>query len=86
MITCREFIEFLADYLDGQLSPATQAEFKFHLSGCPNCTLYLKSYEATIRLGKAVCSDLDALPPADVPEELVQGILAAQRRERRVPP
>ena len=85
-ITCREFIEFLADYLAGDLPPASQAEFEFHLSDCPDCALYLKSYEETIRLGKAVCSDLNAPLPADVPEELMQGILAARRRERRAPP
>jgi predicted anti-sigma-YlaC factor YlaD len=85
IITCREFIEFLADYLAGDLSPASQAEFEFHLSDCPDCTLYLKSYEESIRLGKAVCSDLDT-PPSDVPEELVQGILAARRRGNRTPP
>ena len=78
MITCREFVEFLADYLAGELSPASQAKFEFHLSDCPDCILYLKSYEVTIRLGKAVCSDLDALVPADVPEELIQAILSVR--------
>lgn len=86
MITCREFIEFLADYLAGQLSPASQAEFEFHLRDCPDCALYLQSYEETIRLGKATCADLDAPPPGDAPEELIQGILAARRRENRTPP
>lgn len=78
MITCREFVEFLADYLAGELSPANQAEFEFHLTHCPDCSSYLKSYEVTIRLGKAVCSDLDALVPADVPEELIQAILTVR--------
>ena len=78
MITCREFIEFLADYLAGELSPASQAEFEFHLSNCLDCILYLKSYEATIRLEKAVCSDLDAPVPADIPEELIRAILAVK--------
>jgi anti-sigma factor RsiW len=78
MITCREFVEFLAEYLAGELSPANQAEFEFHLTDCLDCILYLQSYEVTIRLGKAVCSDLDALVPADVPEELIQAILAVR--------
>lgn len=86
MLTCREFIEFLADYLAHDLPPASQAEFEFHLSDCPDCALYLKSYEATIRLGRMVCADLDAPPPEEVPEELVRGILAARRRESRAPP
>jgi anti-sigma factor RsiW len=86
VITCREFIEFLADYLAGELSPASQAEFEFHLSDCPDCALYLQSYEETIRLGKVACSDVDAPPPVDAPEELIQAILAARGQGNRTPP
>ena len=83
MITCREFVEFLAEYLAGELSPASQAEFEFHLSDCPDCTIYLKSYAATVQLGKEAFADLDAPIPVEVPEELVQGILAARSRASR---
>jgi anti-sigma factor RsiW len=86
MITCREFVEFLSAYLAGELSPASQAEFEFHLSDCPDCVLYLQSYEETIRLGKAACSDLDTPPPGDAPEELIQAILAVRRRGNHAPP
>ena len=43
--------------------------------------MYLKSYEETMRLGKAVFADPDAPVPANVPEELVQAILASRRRD-----
>ena len=79
MITCREFVEFLADYLDGDLPPASLVEFEFHLIDCPDCVLYLKSYEATVQLGKEAFADLDAPVPVEVPEELIQGILAARK-------
>ena len=86
MITCREFVEFLAAYLAGEISPASQAEFEFHLSDCPDCASYLKSYEAIVRLGQEAFADLEAPVPIEVPEELVQGILTARRRENRTPP
>jgi anti-sigma factor RsiW len=86
MITCRELVEFLADYLAGELSPASQVEFEFHLSDCPDCTTYLKSYAATVQLGKKAFADLDAPVPAEVPEELVQGILAARGKAGCRPP
>ena len=79
MITCREFVEFLADYLAGVLPPASLAEFEFHLTDCPDCVSYLKTYEATVRLGKGAFADLDAPLPAEVPEELIEGILAARK-------
>ena len=79
MVTCREFVEFLADYLDGDLPPASLAEFEFHLTDCPDCVLYLKSYKATVQLGKEAFTDLEAPVPTEVPEELIEGILAARR-------
>jgi hypothetical protein len=41
---------------------------------------YLRSYEATIRLGRAAFRGPDARDCDDVPEELVAAVLAARRR------
>lgn len=79
-MTCREFIDFLIDYFEDDLSARERAEFKDHLVECPDCTEYLKSYEETFRLGKAVFANPDAPLPLEVPEELVQAILASRRR------
>ena len=78
MLTCRELIDFLAAYPDGELAPEARAAFEAHLSLCPNCVDYLASYRETIRLGKQACEP-DAELPADVPRELVDAILAARR-------
>ena len=80
-MTCREVIDFLMEYLSGELGASERAEFEQHLADCPDCSAYLKSYEETIKLGKAVFADLDAPVPQDVPEELVQAILASRRRD-----
>ncbi len=79
-MTCREFIDFLIDYCEDDLSARKRAEFTKHLIECPNCTAYLKSYEETIRLGKAVFAEPHAPVPSEVPEELVQAILASRTR------
>ena len=78
---CREFIDFLLEYLSGELSASAGAEFERHLADCPDCSAYLKSYEETVKLGKVVFADPDAPVPQDVPEELVQAILASRRRD-----
>jgi anti-sigma factor RsiW len=80
-MTCREFIDFLMEYFSGELSVSERAEFERHLAECLDCSAYLKSYEETIKLGKAAFADPDAPVPQDVPEELVQAILAGRRRE-----
>lgn len=79
-VTCKEFVEFLADYLAKELSPAQQDEFDAHLSVCPSCVSYMKTYEESIRLGKAALRASDEPLPPDVPEELVRAILAGRSK------
>lgn len=79
-LPCRHIVEFLVDYLDGALETAPRQEFERHLAACPNCVRYVKSYEATIRLGKsAMCGPTDALQEP-MPEDLVKAITAAMQR------
>ena len=77
MLTCRELIEFLNEYVDGTLDAARRAEFDRHLKLCRDCGNYLASYRTTVDL----CKDaLDEPVPADVPDDLVLAILAARDR------
>ena len=78
-MTCREFAEFIMDYLTGELPADTLAAFEGHLRGCRNCRRYLAGYEETVKLGQRAFDDDDAPVPGAVPEDLVRGILAAQR-------
>jgi anti-sigma factor RsiW len=78
-VKCREFTEFLMDYLDGELPEGARSEFEYHLHGCQACVNYMDTYRATVTLGRAACSE-DAALPDDVPEGLVQAILAARGR------
>ena len=78
-MTCREFADFMMDYLSDELSSESRAQFDHHLCLCANCRKYLTSYEETVKLGKHAFADEDAALPADVPEELVKAILAARR-------
>ncbi len=79
-MTCREFADFIADYLSGELPPDSRAAFEHHLRLCANCERYLTGYKETVKLGKRAFADADAAVPPEVPEELVQAILRARRR------
>ena len=79
MMTCRELADFLMTYLDGELPLRQKAVFEIHLRMCPGCKHYLESYKETIALGKSICKEPDGPVPQDVPEELVQAIMAARR-------
>jgi anti-sigma factor RsiW len=78
IVTCREFADFMADYLSNELPPDHRRPFEHHLSLCLNCQRYLTSYRETVALGKRAFADDDAALPADVPEGLVKAILAAR--------
>jgi len=78
-VTCREFADFMMDYLSDELSSESRGQFEHHLTVCANCRNYLTSYEETVKLGKRAFDDEDAPLPADVPEGLVKAILAARR-------
>ena len=80
-MNCREFTEFLHEYLFGNLSAEERAEFDKHLAECPWCVAYLDSYQKTIQLEQgAFAVPEDAPVPAEAPEELVQAILNARQR------
>jgi len=81
---CREFVEFLMEYLDGALAHAEQTVFERHIEDCPACVNYLRTYRETVRLGNRICAP-DAEVPPDVPEELVQAILSARVRRAGAP-
>ena len=78
-MTCREFADFMADYLSGELPQDVRAKFDDHLGVCSNCERYLAGYKAAIRLGKRAFDAGDEPLPADVPDALVKAILAARR-------
>ena len=78
-MTCREFAEFMADYLSGELVPETTAQFERHMTVCPNCVAYLSNYRQTVSLGRQAFDDDDADVRGEVPDDLVNAILASRR-------
>ena len=75
-MTCRELTDFLADHFAGSLPEAVAREFDDHLADCRDCRTYLRNYRETIRLAREAS---DEIPP-DVPERLVEAVIAACRR------
>ena len=78
-MTCREFAQFLSDYLSGELTERQHDIFEEHLAECPPCRAYLDTFKQTIELGKDVCGPTDEVP-TEVPDDLVRAILDARRK------
>ncbi|OGC00482.1 MAG: hypothetical protein A3G35_09110 [candidate division NC10 bacterium RIFCSPLOWO2_12_FULL_66_18] len=63
MITCREMVDLLSDYVDGHLEPTLARQLEAHLRGCTECTAFLRTFKETLALAKeAACEEM--------PEEL----------------
>ena len=79
-MTCRELVEFLAAYLDGELPADLRRKFDAHLVACPECAAYVQAYRDTVTLAKNACRELDDSLPGDVPDGLVRAIAEALRK------
>lgn len=71
-LTCRDFLELLLQYVEGETSAELAARCEQHLELCRACREYLASYQETRRLSRAAADEADG-----VPEDLLQRILAA---------
>lgn len=81
MLSCKELIESLTDYIEGRLSLSRKAAFMLHLFCCGHCRAYLHNYETTITASKQAFSKSDESDsaPTEVPEDLIQAILKARQ-------
>jgi anti-sigma factor RsiW len=65
MISCRELVELLCDYVSDELPPDRRDHVETHLCQCPSCAAYLQSYTAVIHMSAL-------LPPAPLPPQLAR--------------
>jgi anti-sigma factor RsiW len=61
-MTCRELVQVITDYLEGNLSRRDRRRFEWHIRGCDGCTTYVEQMRETIRLTGVLGED--DLPPA----------------------
>ena len=59
MICCKECIELLHDYLEGELNPEINASLEEHLADCPPCVAFVNTYKSVTRLCKTTLQSKD---------------------------
>lgn len=71
MVTCKDFLSELNEYLDGSVESGLRQELERHLSECPNCWVVCDTTKRTIQIYRGV----DPYPvPAGVHERLVAAL------------
>jgi anti-sigma factor RsiW len=63
-LSCRELVELVTAYLEGDLSKGERKRFEAHISECDGCTAYLEQMRQTIELTGTLRVD-DVSPAAE---------------------
>ncbi|ABF85868.1 conserved domain protein [Myxococcus xanthus DK 1622] len=69
MYNCKDSINLLLQFLDGEMSPEDTQHLREHLRGCSPCVDFLRTYRATPGLCKKA---LVAKMPKEVSEKLTE--------------
>lgn len=69
MVTCKDFLRELSDFLDENVDPAVRHDLEQHISECPNCWVICDTTKKTIQVYKGM--DPEPLPPK-VHDKLIQ--------------
>ena len=78
MLTCKQFLRDLNDYLDQTLDPATLEELQRHVTECPNCWVVCNTTEKTLKVFKG----FEAQPvPRDIHDRLMAALEKKMQEE-----
>ena len=71
MLTCKDFLSELSDYLDETIDAELRSKLERHITECPNCWVIADTTKKTIRIYKG----MEPHPiPADVESRLMQAL------------
>ncbi len=74
MITCKDFLAELNDFLDQECRPGLREELERHLNECPNCWVVCDTTKKTIDIYKG----MDAYP---IPNEVHDRLMCALKKK-----
>jgi anti-sigma factor RsiW len=74
LLTCKQFLSELTDYLDEQISAELHDKLQRHITECPNCWVICDTTKKTIRIYKGMecCA---------IPEDVHSRLMAAVERK-----
>ena len=71
MLTCKEFLQELTDYLDATVDAELRLKLERHMSECPNCFVILDTTQKTIKVYKGM---QEKEIPAEVEARLMKAV------------
>ena len=74
MLTCKDFLRELSDYLDESLDSEIRAKLESHIAECPNCWVIADTTRKTIRIYKG-------MDPQPIPSDIEQRLMVALEKK-----
>ena len=74
MLTCKEFLQELTDYLDSAVDAELRRKLEAHINECPNCFVILDTTQKTIKVYKG-------MEPQEIPQEVHVRLMKAVERK-----
>jgi hypothetical protein len=71
LLTCKEFLQELTDYLDEKTDAELRAKLERHITECPNCWVVCDTTKKTIQVFKGM---KEYAIPADVHTRLMDAV------------
>ena len=73
MLTCKDFLNELSEFLDDSLDPNIRAALHKHVEECPNCWVILDTTQRTIKVYKG-------LEPQTIPPDIHSRLMTALQK------
>jgi len=74
LLTCKQFLQELNDYLDPTGDPEMKRRLESHVTQCPNCFVIVDTTEKTLQVYKGI-------EPQTIPEDVKNRLLKALERK-----
>jgi len=74
LLTCRDFLAELSDYLDERIDAELRAKLERHITECPNCWVIADTTKKTIQIYKG----MEAYP---IPQEVESRLMKALEKK-----
>jgi hypothetical protein len=74
LLTCKDFLKELSDFLDDTLDPNIRAALNKHVEECPNCWVILDTTQRTIKVYKG-------LEPQTIPSDIHSRLMTALQKK-----
>jgi negative regulator of sigma E activity len=74
LLTCKEFLLELSDYLDECVDQELKVKLETHVSECPNCWVVFDTTKKTLKVYKGI-------EPQVIPEDIRSRLMAALQKK-----